>query len=95
MTSAGRRTANRGPRDRRGPAHAFVSFGFDDGGYVAISVEARREAGETYSPARGLMKQFEIMYVVGDERDLIGLRVARGVRRAGRPNRARLLAPRK
>ncbi len=30
----------------RGPAHAFVSFGFDDGQYLAISVEARREQGE-------------------------------------------------
>lgn len=65
-------------RDRRGPAHAFVSFGFDDGSHVAISVEARREEGEQYSIARGLMKRFEIMYVVGDERDLIDLRVRRG-----------------
>lgn len=65
-------------RDRRGPAHAFVSFGFDDGSHVAISVEARREVGEPYSITRGLMKRFEIMYVVGDERDLIDLRVRRG-----------------
>lgn len=65
-------------RDRRGPAHAFVSFGFDDGTYVAISVEARREEGEQYSIARGMMKRLEIMYVVGDERDLIDLRVRRG-----------------
>lgn len=65
-------------RDRRGPAHAFVSFGFDDGTHVAISVEARREEGEQYSIVRGLMKRFEIMYVVGDERDLIDLRVRRG-----------------
>ncbi|MGH7446220.1 MAG: DUF4105 domain-containing protein [Longimicrobiales bacterium] len=65
-------------RDQRGPAHAFVSFGFTDGSYVAVSVEARREEGEEYSIARGMMKQFEIMYVVGDERDLIQLRVARG-----------------
>ena len=65
-------------RDRRGPAHAFVSFGFDDGTHVAISVEARREVGEQYSIVRGLMKRFEIMYVVGDERDLMDLRVRRG-----------------
>jgi hypothetical protein len=64
--------------DRRGPAHAFVSFGFDDGSHVAISVEARREAGEQYSIVRGMMKRFEIMYVVGDERDLIQLRVLNG-----------------
>ena len=65
-------------RDRRGPAHAFVSFGFDDGTHIAISVEARREQGEQYSIVRGLLKRFEIMYVVGDERDLIQQRVVRG-----------------
>lgn len=65
-------------RDRRGPAHAFVSFGFDDGRFLAISVEARREVGEEYSVVRGMAKQFELMYVIGDERDLVQLRVARG-----------------
>ena len=58
----------------RGPAHAFVSFGFDDGRYLAISVEARREVGETYGVLKGLFRRFELIYVVGDERDLIGRR---------------------
>jgi hypothetical protein len=58
----------------RGPAHAFVSFGFADGSFVSISVEARREAGEAYSLMRGMLKRFEVMYVIGDERDLIQLR---------------------
>ena len=58
----------------RGPAHAFVSFGFDDGQYLALSVEARREAGEVYGPLRGLFRRFELTYVIGDERDLIGRR---------------------
>lgn len=58
----------------RGPAHAFVSFGFDDGRYLAISVEARREAGETYGVIKGLLRRFELIYIVGDERDLIGRR---------------------
>jgi hypothetical protein len=61
-------------RERRGPAHTFLSFGFSDSEYVAISVEARREVGEDYSVLKGLLRRFEIMYVVGDERDLIGLR---------------------
>jgi hypothetical protein len=60
----------------RGPAHSFVSFGFADSQFVAISVEARREPGETYDAVKGLFKQFELMYVVGDERDLIGQRAA-------------------
>lgn len=62
----------------RGPAHTFVSFGFSDSQYVAISVEARREPDETYGPLVGLFKQFELIYVIGDERDLIGSRAAFG-----------------
>ena len=58
----------------RGPAHAFVSFGFDDGRYLAVSVEARREAGEEYGVVAGLLREFELIYVIGDERDLIGRR---------------------
>ena len=62
----------------RGPAHTFVSFGFADSQYVAISVEARREPGETYGPLTGLFRQFELIYIVGDERDLIGSRAVYG-----------------
>ena len=58
----------------KGPAHTLVSFGFAGGDYVAISVELRREPGEHFSPIKGLLKQYELMYVVGDERDLIKLR---------------------
>jgi hypothetical protein len=63
--------------DWRGPAHSFLSFGFSDSQYVAISVEARKEVGESYSILGGLLKRYELMYVVGDERDLLGLRVFR------------------
>lgn len=58
----------------RGPAHTLVSFGFGDGEYVAVSVEIRKERGESFSPLRGLFRQYELTYIVGDERDLIGLR---------------------
>lgn len=57
-----------------GVAHAFLSFEFDDGAYVSVSVEARREAGESYSPIKGAFHAYELMYVVGDERDVIGVR---------------------
>lgn len=60
--------------DRPEGAHTFLSFGFEDGDYVAISIEVRREKGETFSVVQGLMNQYELMYVVGDERDLIQLR---------------------
>jgi hypothetical protein len=58
----------------RGPAHAFVSFGFADGEYVSISVEARREEGESYGVLKGLLRRFELIYIVGTENDLIGRR---------------------
>ena len=57
-----------------GGAHTFLSFGFAGQDYVAISVEVRREKGEEFSAARSVSEPYELMYVVGDERDLIGLR---------------------
>lgn len=60
--------------DWRGPAHTLLSFGFSDGQYIGISVEIRKEEGESFSPVDGLLRQYELIYIVGDERDLIGLR---------------------
>lgn len=57
-----------------GAAHTFVSFGFGDRDFLAISIEIRKEKGETFSPIRGLLREYEIMYVIGDERDLVKLR---------------------
>lgn len=59
----------------RGLAHIFVTFGFADGQRVAISVEARRGPGEGYSVLAGVMHRYQVLYVVGTERDLIGRRV--------------------
>lgn len=56
-----------------GLAHSFLTFGFGDD-YVAISVEARREKGEAYGPVRGLLREYELLYVIGAESDVIGLR---------------------
>lgn len=61
-------------RQWRGPAHTFLTFGFSDGQYVSVSVEARREAGETYSVWKGALRRYELMYVIGEERDVIGVR---------------------
>ncbi len=55
-------------------AHTFLSFGFKNGDYISISVEVRKEKGETYNPLKGLFREYEIMYVVADERDVIRLR---------------------
>ncbi len=60
--------------DWRGPAHSFLSFEFADGQFVSVSVEARREADEAFSVVGGAFRQYELMVVVGSERDLVGLR---------------------
>ncbi|MDD2656323.1 MAG: DUF4105 domain-containing protein [Patescibacteria group bacterium] len=64
--------------DWRGLAHTFLSFGFENEkgemDYIAISVEIRKEKGESFSPWKGLLDQFELMYVVADENDVIKLR---------------------
>lgn len=54
--------------------HTLVSFGFEDGSYLCISIETRKEVGEEYSSIRGFFRQYEIIYVVADERDLVRLR---------------------
>jgi hypothetical protein len=58
----------------RGPAHTFVSFGFGDSSFVAVSVEVRKERGEQFDPVRGMLREYELMYVVADERDAVRLR---------------------
>jgi hypothetical protein len=55
-------------------SHTIVSFGFADGTHVAVSIETRRENGEPQTTLRSLFKQYELIYVVADERDLIRLR---------------------
>lgn len=55
-------------------AHTMVSFRFSDDTYLSVSAEIRTEKGEEYSPVLGLGRQYELTYVVADERDLIRLR---------------------
>ena len=55
-------------------AHTIASWEFDDGQDLAISIETRKEKGESYSALRGFFRQYELYYVVADERDLVGLR---------------------
>src|SRR5215813_2342386 len=55
-------------------AHLLVSFGFGEQDYVAISIETRKERTEDYSSIKGFFKQYELIYVVADERDVIRLR---------------------
>jgi hypothetical protein len=55
-------------------AHIMVSFGFEGKDYISISIETRKEKGESYSTLAGFFRQYELIYVVADERDLIGVR---------------------
>lgn len=57
-----------------GAAHTLVSFGFENGDYVSVSAEIRKEIGENFSPLKGLFRQYELVYVIADERDVIKLR---------------------
>lgn len=60
--------------DFSGAAHTFLSFGFEGGEYVSISVEIRKKKGQSFSPWKGLLKQYTLVYVVADEQDVIKLR---------------------
>lgn len=55
-------------------AHPIVSFQFADALPVCFSIETRKQVGQTYSAIRGLYRQFELIYVVADERDVIRVR---------------------
>ncbi len=60
-----------------GLAHTFLTFQIQTSTgpkFFSVSVEIRREAGETYSPIRGMYRQYELIYIFGSEEDLVGVR---------------------
>lgn len=57
-------------------AHGIVSFGFADGQQLAVSIETRKEKGESYSAVQGFFRQYELIYVFADERDVLRVRTA-------------------
>lgn len=54
-------------------AHLFLTFGFG-ADHLAISIEARKDKTRPYATLPGFFRQYELVYVVGDERDVIRLR---------------------
>lgn len=56
-------------------AHTMLSFGMADGEHVVFSAEGRLQKGQNYAAIGGAMNEFELMYVVGTEKDLIRLRI--------------------
>ncbi|HXC99648.1 MAG TPA: DUF4105 domain-containing protein [Verrucomicrobiae bacterium] len=55
-------------------AHMMVSFGFGGGDYVCFSIETRKTKGQDYSAVKGLFRQFTLIYIIADERDVVRLR---------------------
>jgi hypothetical protein len=55
-------------------AHPIVSFQFSDGLPLCFSIETRKMIGQQYSAVAGLYRQYTLIYVVADERDVIRLR---------------------
>jgi hypothetical protein len=55
-------------------AHPILSFDFGEQGRICFSIETRPERGEAYSAIRGFYRQFELIYIAADERDVIAVR---------------------
>jgi len=55
-------------------AHTFVSFEFNNGDFLAISIEARKTKDQTYSLWKGMLRTYPLIYIAADERDVVLLR---------------------
>jgi hypothetical protein len=55
-------------------AHGMVAFDFGDDNYLDVSIETRKEKHETYSALEGFFRQYELIYIFADERDVVKLR---------------------
>ena len=55
-------------------AHPIVSFQFANAPPICFSIETRKKVGQTYDAIGGLYRQFELIYIVADERDVIRVR---------------------
>ncbi len=54
--------------------HPILSFQFGDHDHIAFSIEARYKVGQSYSAILGFFRQYELIFVTADERDVIRLR---------------------
>ena len=79
-------------------AHTFVSFEFENGDFLSISIEARKTKKQNYSTLKGLLHSYPLVYIAADERDVVLLRA--NIRKdnvyvypakLGKPENARLL----
>jgi len=56
------------------PAHTMVSFWFKNGDFITFSPEIRKEVWEKFSPFLWLINEYEMVYMIWDENDLVKLR---------------------
>lgn len=54
--------------------HMILTWSFADGQRLAISIEVRKRRGDDYSAWKAFFRQYELIYVAADERDVIKLR---------------------
>jgi len=55
-------------------AHPLMSFNFGEDGRICLSIETRPQQGQEYSAIGGLYRQFELIYIAADERDVVRVR---------------------
>jgi hypothetical protein len=55
-------------------AHTIVSFQCGDGTWLATSIEERQAVGQKFSAFKGFFRQYNLIYLIAEERDLIRLR---------------------
>jgi hypothetical protein len=60
--------------ERKEMAHTILSYEFEDGSRLACSIEVRKKKGVSYDPLKGVFRTYELIYVWGTERDIIGVR---------------------
>lgn len=54
-----------------GVGHSFLIFEFENGKTISVSIEARREKGQSYSAVKGLFNAYEIWYSIASPADHI------------------------
>lgn len=54
--------------------HTMFSFDFGEDGHLALSVETRLAQNVEQGTLQGIFKQYEVLWILADERDLFGLR---------------------
>jgi len=53
----------------KGIAHTYFAFDVKGQPPITVSIEARRERGETFDLGRGMLNQYELMYIWATEED--------------------------